>query len=148
MFSSRRNSTGWCSQHQVSIVGDNIHISSLDTSRVGGREGTKSTFNRSLFNTLVFIPIIKVTCAIEWASHHTCSKRWWNNLYRLVMAICNTWVLHSQSYYTIMISNCSWVQYFKTNSYFESNHNIFIIKVGPTTKLVGPTTKLEWKLSH
>jgi len=44
-----------------------------------------------------------------------------------------------------VISTHCWVLYFKTNSYFESNHNIFKIRVQPTTKLIEITMQLGMK---
>ncbi len=44
-----------------------------------------------------------------------------------------------------MISTHCWVLYLKTNSYFESNHNIFKIRVQPTTKLIEISMQLGMK---
>jgi hypothetical protein len=51
MFSSRRNSIGWCSQHWSSTFSYNKHTSSSNINRTRGKEGSTSTFNWSFFLT-------------------------------------------------------------------------------------------------
>ncbi len=56
------------------------------------------------FDTLAFVPTMKAELTTKCTTYCICSKRWWNNLCRTKVAICNTWLLYPQSYYTLWIN--------------------------------------------
>lgn len=123
--SSRGNSTSWCSQQWASITSYNIFTFSSNTNKTWRKKGITSTFNLLFFDTPRAVPTIKVKCTTEWTKHFTYSTCWWSNLYRILMVVCNTRLLHSQSYYTIPINISCWVLHIWTSSCFDSNYSKF-----------------------
>jgi hypothetical protein len=131
MFTSRGNSTYWCSKHWTSPTNHNKDISSSNTSRVWIMEWTTSTFNRSSFDTLTFVPTTKVECTI--GGHHTTPIQHVDE----VTFTCQRWQFITTSYYiprTTIPSQSSIIvgYYFLNQLCFELNYNIFRVKAQPT----------------